>query len=83
MLSASSAFAADTSDVIAVDDGIDEDVIAADAADEESVLQDESPVVTKDNFHDYFDNMSYTARVAGRIMFIRKMGKASFFTIKE
>ena len=33
--------------------------------------------------HDAFENMSDTARVAGRIMFIRKMGKASFFTIKD
>lgn len=33
--------------------------------------------------HDAFDNMDDTARVAGRIMFIRKMGKASFFTIKD
>ena len=37
----------------------------------------------KDVAHDDFDNMSDTARVAGRIMFIRKMGKASFFTIKD
>ena len=33
--------------------------------------------------HDAFENMEDTARVAGRIMFIRKMGKASFFTIKD
>lgn len=33
--------------------------------------------------HDAFDNMDDTATVAGRIMFIRKMGKASFFTIKD
>ena len=33
--------------------------------------------------HDAFENMDDTARVAGRIMFIRKMGKASFFTIKD
>ncbi len=33
--------------------------------------------------HDAFDNMDDTAKVAGRIMFIRKMGKASFFTIKD
>ena len=33
--------------------------------------------------HDAFENMTDTARVAGRIMFIRKMGKASFFTIKD
>ncbi len=33
--------------------------------------------------HDAFENMTDTATVAGRIMFIRKMGKASFFTIKD
>ena len=33
--------------------------------------------------HDVFENMTDTATVAGRIMFIRKMGKASFFTIKD
>ena len=33
--------------------------------------------------HDAFDSMDDTATVAGRIMFIRKMGKASFFTIKD
>ncbi len=33
--------------------------------------------------HDAFENMNDTARVAGRIMFIRRMGKASFFTIKD
>ena len=33
--------------------------------------------------HDAFENMDDTAKVAGRIMFIRRMGKASFFTIKD
>ncbi len=33
--------------------------------------------------HDDFENMTDTATVAGRIMFIRKMGKASFFTIND
>lgn len=33
--------------------------------------------------HDEFEKMEDTAKVAGRIMFIRKMGKASFFTIKD
>ena len=37
----------------------------------------------KDIDHDAFDSMNDTVRVAGRIMFIRKMGKASFFTIKD
>lgn len=33
--------------------------------------------------HDAFESMEDTAKVAGRIMFIRKMGKASFFTIQD
>jgi lysyl-tRNA synthetase class 2 len=33
--------------------------------------------------HDQFENMNDTAKVAGRIMFIRKMGKASFFSIQD
>ena len=33
--------------------------------------------------HEAFENMEDTAKVAGRIMFIRKMGKASFFTIQD
>ena len=33
--------------------------------------------------HDEFETMNDTATVAGRIMFIRKMGKASFFTIQD
>ena len=37
----------------------------------------------KDVPHDDFENMQDTATVAGRIMFIRKMGKASFFTIND
>jgi len=37
----------------------------------------------KDIPHDDFENMNDTATVAGRIMFIRKMGKASFFTIND
>ena len=37
----------------------------------------------KDIPHDDFENMTDEATVAGRIMFIRKMGKASFFTIKD
>ena len=37
----------------------------------------------KDVEHDQFDSMTDTATVAGRIMFIRKMGKASFFSIKD
>ena len=37
----------------------------------------------KDVDHDAFENLTDTAKVAGRIMFIRKMGKASFFSIKD
>ncbi len=33
--------------------------------------------------HDEFDNITDEYIVAGRIMFIRKMGKASFFTIQD
>jgi len=33
--------------------------------------------------HDAFESMDDTAKVAGRIMFIRKMGKASFFSIQD
>ena len=33
--------------------------------------------------HEAFENMDDQATVAGRIMFIRKMGKASFFTIQD
>lgn len=36
-----------------------------------------------DTPHDAFETMNETATVAGRIMFIRKMGKASFFSIKD
>ncbi len=37
----------------------------------------------KDVANEEFEKMDDTATVAGRIMFIRKMGKASFFTIKD
>ena len=37
----------------------------------------------KDVEHDAFENMDDEATVAGRIMFMRKMGKASFVTIKD
>ena len=37
----------------------------------------------KDVEHDKFEEMDDTATVAGRIMFIRKMGKASFFSLKD
>lgn len=33
--------------------------------------------------HDAFENMDDTATIAGRIMFIRKMGKASFMSIQD
>ena len=36
-----------------------------------------------DTTHDEFETMDDTATISGRIMFIRKMGKASFFTIKD
>lgn len=37
----------------------------------------------KDVDHDEFENITDAYTVAGRIMFIRKMGKASFFTIQD
>ena len=37
----------------------------------------------KDVLPSEFENINDSYRVAGRIMFIRKMGKASFFTIKD
>ena len=37
----------------------------------------------KDIEHDAFENMDDTATIAGRIMFIRKMGKASFISIQD
>ena len=37
----------------------------------------------RDVDHDEFEKMDDSATVAGRIMFIRKMGKASFFTIQD
>ena len=37
----------------------------------------------KDIPHDDFENINDIYTVAGRIMFIRKMGKASFFTIQD
>lgn len=37
----------------------------------------------KDISHEDFENINDEYSVAGRIMFIRKMGKASFFTIKD
>ena len=37
----------------------------------------------KDVPHDDFEQMNDCYTVAGRIMFIRKMGKASFFTIQD
>ena len=37
----------------------------------------------QDVYHDAFDSMDDTATIAGRIMFIRKMGKASFMSIQD
>ena len=37
----------------------------------------------KDVEHDEFENMDDVATIAGRIMFIRKMGKASFFSVQD
>ena len=37
----------------------------------------------KGKTHEELEEMNVSVSVAGRIMFIRKMGKASFFTIKD
>ena len=37
----------------------------------------------KDVDHEEFENINDEYKIAGRIMFIRKMGKASFFTIQD
>ena len=37
----------------------------------------------KEQLHQYIENKNITVNVAGRIMFIRKMGKASFFSIQD
>ena len=37
----------------------------------------------KAQLHEYLENKNMTVSVAGRIMFIRKMGKASFFSIQD
>ena len=50
---------------------------------ERTALSNEIQEKYKDVEHDAFENMEEYATVAGRIMFIRKMGKASFFTIKD
>ena len=50
---------------------------------ERTALSNEIKEKYADVDHDAFENMDDEAIVAGRIMFIRKMGKASFFTIKD
>ena len=37
----------------------------------------------KQKLHEYIEEKNINVQVAGRIMFIRKMGKASFFTIQD
>ncbi len=37
----------------------------------------------KNQLHEYLEEKAIPAKVAGRIMFIRKMGKASFFSIQD
>ena len=37
----------------------------------------------KNQLHEYLEEKKIPAKVAGRIMFIRKMGKASFFSIQD
>jgi len=55
VLSVSASFAAsdDAGDLIAVDDTADDDVVATDDSNQDTLK--EAPIVTKDNFNDYFD----------------------------
>ena len=48
-----------------------------------TAFNDEIKEKYKDVEHDEFENITDEYVVAGRIMFIRKMGKASFFSIKD
>ena len=48
-----------------------------------TAYNDEIKEKYKDVDHDDFENINDEYTVAGRIMFIRKMGKASFFSIKD
>ena len=50
---------------------------------ERTALANEIKEKYADVEHDAFENMDDEATVAGRIMFIRKMGKASFVSIKD
>ena len=54
VLSVSASFAAsdDAGDLIAVDDTADDDVVATDDSNQDTLK--EAPVVTKDNFNDYY-----------------------------
>ena len=50
---------------------------------ERSIYNNELKEKYKDIEHDEFENINDEYSVAGRIMFIRKMGKASFFSIQD
>lgn len=50
---------------------------------ERTAYAEELKTKYQDIEHDAFETMEDTATVAGRIMFIRKMGKASFFSIQD
>ena len=50
---------------------------------ERTALATEIKEKYQDVEHDAFENINDTYTVAGRIMFIRKMGKASFFSIQD
>ena len=76
VMSVGSVFAADDAnlDVVNLDDStedievaIDDPVVKEDYG--EQVLQDESPVVTKDNFHDYFDDRGSLTSDADELVF--------------
>ena len=70
MLSVSATFAADTDDIVAVDDEITEDTLATEVVDDSDELSDgESNIVTKDNFGDYFDNSGTLTSDADELVF--------------
>ena len=71
VLSVSATFAAndDSIDEIAVENDIAEEVVATDVDDSSDKLSDDSNVVTKDNFNDYFDEYGSLTSDADELVF--------------
>ena len=71
VLSVSATFAAndDSIDEIAVENDIAEEVVATDLDDSSDKLSDDSNVVTKDNFNDYFDEYGSLTSDADELVF--------------